>query len=104
MNLAAGRSILYFRDVTRRTGVDRMKSEFLTAAAHELRTPLASIFGYARLMLARPVPPDASATCWRPSSPGRAAHQRRFSRLLGLPPHQARRGRTSRVTERGLGR
>ncbi len=45
--------ILYFRDVTHETEVDRMKSEFLSHAAHELRTPMASIYGYAELMIAR---------------------------------------------------
>lgn len=53
-----GESVLYFRDVTRETEVDRMKSEFLTTAAHELRTPMVSIFGFAELMLKRPVPPE----------------------------------------------
>ncbi|NTV70351.1 MAG: hypothetical protein HGA71_09415 [Azonexaceae bacterium] len=43
--------ILYFRDVTHETEVDRLKSEFLSTAAHELRTPMASIFGYSELML-----------------------------------------------------
>jgi PAS domain S-box-containing protein len=43
--------ILYFRDVTHETEVDRMKSEFLSTAAHELRTPMASIFGYSELLL-----------------------------------------------------
>ena len=45
--------ILYFRDVTHETEVDRMKSEFLSHAAHELRTPMASIYGYSELMLAQ---------------------------------------------------
>ena len=43
--------ILYFRDVTHETEVDRMKSEFLSTAAHELRTPMASIYGFAELLL-----------------------------------------------------
>ncbi|MBU1364189.1 MAG: hypothetical protein KKE51_10245 [Gammaproteobacteria bacterium] len=46
--------ILYFRDVTHETEVDRLKSEFLSTAAHELRTPMASIFGYSELMLKHP--------------------------------------------------
>lgn len=46
--------VLYFRDVTHETEVDRMKSEFLSTAAHELRTPMASIFGFSELLLARP--------------------------------------------------
>lgn len=45
--------ILYFRDVTHETEVDRMKSEFLTTAAHELRTPMASIYGYTELLRLR---------------------------------------------------
>ena len=43
--------ILYFRDVTHETEVDHMKSEFLSTAAHELRTPMASIYGFADLLL-----------------------------------------------------
>ena len=45
--------VLYFRDVTHETEVDNMKSEFLSTAAHELRTPLASIYGFSELLLAR---------------------------------------------------
>jgi PAS domain S-box-containing protein len=48
-------TILFFRDVTRETEVDRMKSEFLTTAAHELRTPMVSVFGFTELLLNRPV-------------------------------------------------
>lgn len=44
--------ILYVRDVTREVEVDRMKSEFLSTAAHELRTPMASIFGFSELLMA----------------------------------------------------
>lgn len=47
------RKILYFRDVTREKEVQRIKSEFLTTAAHELRTPMASIFGFSELLLHR---------------------------------------------------
>lgn len=49
-------TILFFRDVTRETEVDRMKSEFLTTAAHELRTPMVSVFGFTELLLRREVP------------------------------------------------
>lgn len=48
-------TILFFRDITRETEVDRMKSEFLSTAAHELRTPMVSVFGFTELLLRRPV-------------------------------------------------
>lgn len=43
--------IFYFRDVTHETEVDRLKSEFLSTAAHELRTPMVSILGFSELLL-----------------------------------------------------
>ena len=45
--------VMYFRDVTHEADVARMKSEFLSTAAHELRTPLASIYGFVELLLQR---------------------------------------------------
>jgi PAS domain S-box-containing protein len=46
-------TVMYYRDMTREIEVDRMKSEFLSMAAHELRTPMASIFGFTELLLRR---------------------------------------------------
>jgi PAS domain S-box-containing protein len=45
--------ILYFRDVTLETEMNQMKNEFLSVAAHELRMPIASIYGYSELLLTR---------------------------------------------------
>lgn len=45
--------VMYFRDITQESEIDRIKSEFLSTAAHELRTPMASIFGFSELLLAR---------------------------------------------------
>lgn len=45
--------VLYYRDVTREAELDRMKSEFLSTAAHELRTPMASIMGFSELLMMR---------------------------------------------------
>lgn len=45
--------VLYFRDVTRESEVDRMKSDFLSIAAHELRSPMTSIMGFSELLLMR---------------------------------------------------
>ena len=47
-------TVMYFRDITHELEVDRMKSEFLAMAAHELRTPMVSIFGFTELLLKRP--------------------------------------------------
>jgi signal transduction histidine kinase len=65
---AHGETILFFRDVTRETEVDRMKSEFLTTAAHELRTPMVSVFGFTELLLNRPVPEETRRDMLRPST------------------------------------
>lgn len=48
-----GRAV-YLRDITREMEVDRMKSEFLSTAAHELRTPMVSVHGFSELLLKRP--------------------------------------------------
>ena len=43
--------IVYLRDVTHETIVEKMKSEFLATAAHELRTPMAGILGFSEVLL-----------------------------------------------------
>ena len=50
--------VLSLRDVTHETLVDQMKSEFLSMAAHELRTPMASIYGFAELLMRRKLSPE----------------------------------------------
>ncbi|MFH7044991.1 ATP-binding protein [Paucibacter sp. JuS9] len=42
--------VLALRDVSHAFEVDRMKSEFLSMAAHELRTPMASIYGFVEIL------------------------------------------------------
>jgi signal transduction histidine kinase len=46
-------TLLHFRDITRELEIDRLKSEFLATAAHELRTPMASIYGFSDLLSKR---------------------------------------------------
>lgn len=43
--------ILYVRDITHEVEIARIKSDFLAHAAHELRTPMASIFGFSELLI-----------------------------------------------------
>lgn len=51
--------VIYLRDITGESEIDRMKSDFLSTAAHELRTPMASIFGFSELLLSREFDPAA---------------------------------------------
>ncbi len=41
------------REISNRKQIEEMKTEFVTAAAHELQTPLTSIIGYSELLLIR---------------------------------------------------
>lgn len=50
--------VFYLRDITHESEVDRMKSEFLTTAAHELRTPLASVMGFSELLMVNKYPEE----------------------------------------------
>ena len=43
--------IFLARDVTRDRSMDRLKSDFISVAAHELRTPLATILGFSELLV-----------------------------------------------------
>ncbi len=49
--------VLSMRDITREREIDRMKSEFLATAAHELRTPMTSVGGFAELLLSNEYDP-----------------------------------------------
>jgi two-component system phosphate regulon sensor histidine kinase PhoR len=46
-------AVVTFRDITAHQRLERAKDEFLAIAAHELRSPLASVRGYADMLLKR---------------------------------------------------
>lgn len=61
MHAGGGREVsqvLHIRDVSQQFEVDRLKSEFLTTAAHELRTPMTSIYGFTELLTTRTLAPE----------------------------------------------
>lgn len=41
----------WMTDITQEMQIERMKSDFLSTAAHELRTPMTSIYGFSELLL-----------------------------------------------------
>ena len=94
--------VMFLRDVTREHEVDRMKTEFLATAAHELRTPMASIHGFAELLLKREfdrdVRQDMISTIHRQSS----AMVELVNELLDLARIEARAGKDFRIRPCGL--
>ena len=95
--------ILYFRDITHETEVDRLKSEFLSHAAHELRTPMASIYGFTELLLTQEFDEaaraDFLATIYRQSSLMISI----INELLDLARIEARRGKDFTIATVDLG-
>jgi len=45
--------VVYIRDVTQEADLEEMRTTFMSTAAHELRTPISSILGYAELLMRR---------------------------------------------------
>ncbi len=95
--------VLYVCDVTRQHTLDEMKSEFLSMAAHELRTPMVSIFGFTELMLKREMSAEQ-----RQDLLGRIYRQSQamvaiLNELLDLARIEARRGQDFLMEELELG-
>jgi signal transduction histidine kinase len=87
---------LVFRDVTHETELDRIKSDFLSTAAHELRTPMASVHGFAEVLATQ-----ALSDAERREFVGIILEQsgsmaRILDELLDLARMEARRGRDFR--------
>jgi PAS domain S-box-containing protein len=46
--------VVVYRDITEYKAIDRLKSQFLNTASHQLRTPLTTILGFSELLVSRP--------------------------------------------------
>lgn len=89
--------ILYFRDVTHESEVDRMKSEFLSTAAHELRTPMASIYGFSELMLNQDFSPEQTREFLSAIHSQAELMAAIVNELLDLARIEARRGKDFKI-------
>ena len=96
----AASRLLLVRDITQEAEIDRMKSEFLSTAAHELRTPMSSIHGFTELMLMHDFPPERRATLLAKVHRHSSAMVRILDELLDLARIEARRGARLRVSSR----
>lgn len=91
--------VLYFREVTHETEVDHMKSEFLSTAAHELRTPMASILGFSEVLLHQEVEPDARQEFLDIIYKQSKLMAKILDELLDLARIEARRGKDFRYSK-----
>jgi PAS domain S-box-containing protein len=93
----------YLRDITREVEVDRMKSEFLSTAAHELRTPMSSVHGFAELLVSREFDAETVRTIARTIHRQSSALVQMVNDLLDLARIEAGRGRDIRLIRQPLG-
>lgn len=93
----SGDCMLFLRDVTRESEVDRMKSEFLSTAAHELRTPLVSIFGFSELLLTRNYAPERAKPMIETIHRQSGLIVNLINELLDLARIEARQGKDFRM-------
>ena len=91
--------VLYFRDVTHETEVDHMKSEFLSTAAHELRTPMASSLGFSEVLLHQEVEADAQREFLGIIYKQSQLMAKILDELLDLARIEARRGKDFRYSK-----
>nr|WP_297349070.1 PAS domain-containing protein [uncultured Glaciecola sp.] len=94
--------VLYFRDVTHETEIDKMKSEFLSTAAHELRTPLASIYGFSELLMNREYDKKMSHEIFETIHRQSVNLKRLLDELLDLSRIEARAGKSFHMVQQSL--
>lgn len=94
--------LMYFHDVTLKVQKERMKSEFLSTAAHELRTPMSSIYGYTELLLHRQFDPAATQEVLRNIHQQTADLVKMVNDLLDLAKIEACQGKEFNFLEQSL--
>jgi signal transduction histidine kinase len=85
--------VLSLRDITHESEVDQMKSEFLSTAAHELRTPMASIYGFVELLMMRQATPQRQSEMLAKIHRQATLMIHIINELLDLARIEARRGK-----------
>lgn len=88
--------ILYLHDVTREAEIDQMKSDFLATAAHELRTPMASVHGFSEVLLTQTLDPQEQRELLTIVYQQSGQMSEILSELLDLARIEARRGKDFR--------
>ncbi len=94
--------VIYLRDVTHESEVDRMKSEFLSTTAHELRTPMTSIYGFSQLLLERDYDLATSKELIRTIHDQSARLVQLLNELLDLARIEARAGKDFKISRQDL--
>jgi len=92
-DVAARWRAFYLRDITQQAEIDRMKSEFLSTAAHELRTPMSSVHGFAELLVSREFDAETSRTIARTIHRQSSLLVQMVNELLDLARIEAGHGR-----------
>ena len=87
------RQVLHIRDLSHQVALDRLKSEFVTTAAHELRTPMTSIYGFSELLLMRTPSPERLKEVLGRIHRQSEAMMHILNELLDLSRMEARRGK-----------
>ena len=96
--------VVYVRDVTHQKEVDRMKSEFLSTAAHELRTPLSSVYGFSELLLSVDYDSETRRELTETIHQQSARLTQLIDELLDLARIEARAGKDFFIKERDMKR
>ena len=92
-------AVLLIRDISVESQIDRMKSEFISTAAHELRTPTAGILGMAELLALERVPEARKKAIYRMIRGQAENLSRLVADLLDLARIEARANREIRNEE-----